>query len=168
MEKVTVDKRSSGLAIVPIALLLHAIEEGLAFRVTLPHLQIAASRLLGRAIQLPLVYQCYAALAIITLAGFALLLMAARWDRTSYALVVVQAVMTLNVVAHIIGAVLLRGYIAGIVTALLVELPTSVLVYRRLRKSQWMTRSNWALLPLWAVGLHGPGLLGLIAVVRGI
>ena len=125
----------AGLWAVPAALLLHNLEESLTLGAALPRLEAAV---------------------------VALYVLARVWDRLAYALVVVQAVMTVNVGVHVAFAVLLGGYAPGLLTAVLVEAPASVLVLRQLRRSAWMTRTQWRLLPWLAAFLHGPGLVALL------
>lgn len=149
-----------------MALLLHNLEEAYAIGPALPRIEATWGRLLGRPLTLPSAQQYDIALAVVTGIAFGILLLARLWDPASYALVVLQAVMTLNVLAHVAGAVLLVGYSPGVVTAILVEAPTSRVVFRRLREARWMSRTQWRLLPLLAVLLHGPALVGLLAWIR--
>ncbi|HET9315089.1 MAG TPA: HXXEE domain-containing protein [Vicinamibacteria bacterium] len=157
--------RLAGLWAVPTALLLHDLEEALTLGPALPRLQAAATRLLARPVALPSEAQYQRALLVLTAAVAALYVLARTWDRLAYALVVMQAVMTLNVGAHVAFAVLLGGYAPGLVTALLVEAPASLYVFRRVHEGAWMSRSQWMLLPLLAAILHGPGLW---AGLRGV
>jgi hypothetical protein len=156
--------RLAGLWVVPVALLLHNLEEALTLGGALPQLEAAASRLIGRAVVLPPEAAYQRSLLVLTAAVAALYLLALAGDRLAYALVVVQSVMALNVGAHVAFALLLWGYAPGLLTALLVELPASVFVWRRLRKAAWMTAAQWWLLPFLALMLHGPGL---VALLRG-
>ncbi len=158
-------RRLTGLAVIPVALIVHNLEEAFAIGAALPRLEATWSRLLGRPLVLPSAQQYGIALAVVTGIAFAVLLLARLWDPASYALVVIQAVMTLNVVTHVLGAVLLGGYAPGVVTAILVEAPTSVLVFHRVRDARWMSRTQWRLLPFLAVLLHGPALVALLAWV---
>jgi hypothetical protein len=159
--------RLAGLWVVPAALLLHNLEEALTLGAALPRLEAAASRALGRPLTLPTAPQYHRSLLVLTAAVAALYVLARLWDRLAYALVVVQAVMTLNVGAHVAFALLLRGYAPGLLTALLVEVPASLFVLRRLREGAWMSRTQWLLLPLLAGILHGPGLIALLRWVGG-
>lgn len=158
--------RRRGLWLVPLALLFHNLEEALAIPAALPRLQAAWSEGSGRTLPLPSAAQYQRALVLLTIAGFALLLLARVRDRWSYALVVVQAVMTLNVLTHLAGALLVGGYVPGVATAVLVEAPTSAFVYRHVREGGWMSRSQWRLLVPLAVVLHGAGLIGLLLWAR--
>jgi Protein of unknown function with HXXEE motif len=159
-------QRVRGLAIIPLALLIHNLEEALTIASTLPKVQALLLRTTGVSIALPSATQFCIALMLLTAAAFALYLWCRVWDGAVYALVVLQAVMALNVIAHATSSVVLGGYAAGVVTAVLVQLPTSVLVFRRVRAAGWMSRLQWRLLPLLAVLLHGPALLLLLAGAR--
>jgi hypothetical protein len=79
----------------------------------------------------PSAHAYYAAIAVLTIAAFALLLLVRRWEAAAYALLVLQAAMAVNVVTHVIGAIAIGGYAPGLVTALLVEAPVSIVVFRR-------------------------------------
>jgi hypothetical protein len=158
--------RSRGLWLVPLALLVHNLEEALTIGAALPRLQDRWTRWAGRPVALPSDVQFQRALVVLTVAVGALYLLAWTSDRFAYALVVVQAVMALNIASHVASAVLLGGYAPGLVTALLVEAPVSALVYRRLRGG-WMTPAQWRLLLPLALLLHGPALAGLLLWARG-
>jgi hypothetical protein len=147
---------------VPAALVLHNLEEALTIGDALPRLEALWARWAGHAVALPTEQEFQRALLLLTLAVGALYLAARVRDDLAYALVIVQAVMTLNVATHVIAAVLLRGYAPGVATALLVEAPTSFHVLRCVREGGWMTTRQWGLLPLLALLLHGPGLLALL------
>lgn len=78
------DSPADRLAIVPIALLLHNIEESVAVGFTLPGVQVQLSRALGDAIRLPSVEQYWLALAILSGVGFALFILARANAALSY------------------------------------------------------------------------------------
>ena len=59
---------------------------------------------------------------------------------------------------------LLRGYGPGLATAILVNLPFSVYLFRRATGEHWFSvRALFSLIPA-AIILHGPALVGLIAL----
>ena len=124
------------LALVPVALLLHNLEEALTMRAALPQMQGKWSAFLGRPVSLPSAHQYDVALVLITAFAFALWLAAGRWSGAATALVALQVVMAVNVLTHVAGAVLLGGYAPGLVTAVLVEAPVSVILFRRLRRER--------------------------------
>ncbi len=161
-----VTRRITGLAVVPLALLLHNVEEALGMRAALPRLEVVWSGLIGERATLPSTHQYHLALITVTALAFGVYLLARRWDPASYGLVVLQGVMALNVVSHVFGATLVRGYAPGLITAVVVEGPVSALVFQRIRREGWLSRTQWRLLPLLVVLLHGPALLALLAWVR--
>ena len=124
------------MALVPFALRLHNLEEALTIGAALPQLQAKLSALLGRAVSLPTQRQFHLDLVLITAFGFALLLAARWWKGAAWALIALQAVMAANVLVHVAAALLLGGYAPGLVTALLVEAPVSVILFRRLRRER--------------------------------
>ena len=74
--------------------------------------------------------------------------------------------MTLNVATHVLGAAVLGGYAPGLVTAVAVEAPTSVVVFRRWHREGSLSARQWRLLPLLAIVLHGPALIALLLWAR--
>ena len=160
-----VARRIDGLAVIPAAFLLHNAEEALSIPIMLPVMQAKVTGFLGAWATVPSAEQYLVALALLTAAAVALWLLALRWDSLSYALVVLQATMAVNVLSHLGAAVLLGGYVPGIVTAVLVEAVVSVVVYRRVTRAGWMSRRQVVLLPILALVLHGPVLYGIAVLV---
>jgi hypothetical protein len=150
---------------VPLALLVHNTEEALAIGGTLPRMSELAARVLGPTVALPTPNQYYVALAIVTLLGFTLYGVARAWPSATYWLVVLQAVMTVNIVTHTVGAVALRGYVPGVITAWVVHAPTSWVVFRRVSDGKWMTAWQWRMLVPLAIVIHGPLLILLLHLV---
>jgi hypothetical protein len=161
-------RRAAGLGIIPAAFLVHNVEEAVMIPPMLPTVQATLRGMIGQWVTLPSAGHYVAALVILTLAVFAFWLAALRRDGLAYGLVVFQATMTLNVLNHIGGAVILRGYAPGVVTAVLVEAVTSVVVLWRVRRGGWMSRRQWKWAAIWAVVLHGPLFYGLgLLALRG-
>ena len=156
-----VARRIEGLAIIPAAFLVHNAEEAVTISLVLPRVQAKAASLLGPWATIPSAEQYLVALAVLTAAAFVLWWLALQWDSLSYALVVLQATMALNVLSHLGGVVLFGGYAPGVVTAVLVEAAVSVVVYRRITRAGWMSRRQWMWLPILALVLHGPVLYGI-------
>lgn len=152
--------RASQLTIIPIAFLLHNAEEALTLPAALPLAQAKLTSVLGPELQLPSACQYYVILLTITFAAFAVWVAAYWRPSLSYLLVVLQATLTLNVVNHVAGAIMLRGYSPGLVTSLTVEAAASALVFSMLKREGWLTRKQWLLLPVLAVLLHGPVMFG--------
>jgi len=66
-------------------------------------------------------------------------------------LVSIQAMMLVNVFAHLSFAVMMGGYAPGVVTAVAVELPFSISMLRRAVRERWV--SGRAMVLLIAIGL---------------
>ena len=154
------------LWLIPAALALHNAEEA----VTFPHyLPIVRTRLPALAADFTArltVEQLWIALAMATVIpvlviGWATLRpksLAARWSA-----LVLQAVVALNVASHLVVAiVVLRGYSPGLATALLINAPVSVLLFRRAARERWLPSWTWWLMLPTAALVHGPGLIGLL------
>jgi hypothetical protein len=116
----------------------------------------------------------YPALLVATLVPAAIMVWAARRPdrpvRLWFALLV-QTVIFLNALAHVaIAFVGFHGYAPGLLSAVLLNVPYSVFVYRKARQGQWISVSGWWLLLPAALLVHGPLLVGLlfgVGAVRG-
>ena len=152
---------------VPFALLLHNIEEALTFARYLPRVHAAAPVPL-RAMLPERLHIAYAGLLVVTVIPFGLAVLARRpkspgWVR--YALLVVAASLLANVAWHLMVAVALRGYAPGVLTAVAVNLPVTLAALRGARRDGWLSRRGLWLVLLLAVLFHGPGLIGIVALV---
>ncbi|HMA94215.1 MAG TPA: HXXEE domain-containing protein [Polyangiaceae bacterium] len=153
-------RRASQLTIIPVAFLVHNAEEALTIPAMLPQVQSKLASVLGPSPQLPSPVQYYATLLTLTLAAFAVWL-AAHWrESLCYGLIVLQATLTLNIVNHVSAAVILRGYSPGLITSVTVEVAASVVVFSSLKRGSWLSRTQWVLLPVLALVLHGPVMFG--------
>lgn len=162
--------RLQALWLVPMAIAVHNAEEALTFPAYLPVVRA----------RLPVFVQPYmadiqpdglrVALLWATVIPFAVVLwvtmrpssLGARWCA-----LLVQAVIAVNVVSHLtVAAIVMRGYSPGLVSAVLVNAPLSVYLFRRAAREGWLSRA--ALRALWPAALlvHGPGLIGLILLTR--
>ena len=158
------------LWLIPAALAVHNAEEALTFprywpvvRGRLPAvMQGAAAGLDPAAFRTALVWATLIPLAIIVWATWRADSLTARWSA-----LVIQAVMAVNVISHLVVAtLLLRGYSPGVLSALLINAPLSLYLFRRAAREQWISpRARRALLPA-ALLIHGPGLIGLLLLVR--
>jgi hypothetical protein len=157
--------RAAGLGIIPLAFLVHNAEEAIAIPRMLPQAQAAVTRLLGPRATLPSAREYLVTLAVITAVAFAVWLAAFRFEPLAYALLVLQATMAVNVFSHLAATAVMGGYAPGVVTAVLVEGAVSVVAYRRIKAAGWLSRSQWVLLPILALLLHGPVAAGLALVV---
>jgi hypothetical protein len=83
------------------------------------------------------------AVVLITVIPWLLVLLGGLDRRNSSvarAFVVLQAGMTLNVLAHVGGAMAVGGYAGGVVTAVLLYVPFSLRFFPRAWREEWVTR----------------------------
>ena len=154
--------------LVPALLAVHNAEEAVTFPDYLPRVPERLPeiwRSVGGAITPG---QVWAALAVVTLIPFALAAWASlRPDQAApvWLLLLVQATVLLNVVWHVSAAIVVfAGYAPGLVTAVCLNLPFSIYLFRRAAKEDWVSpRARWALLPS-AVAMHGPVLWGVLSL----
>lgn len=149
------------LWLVPLLLTLHNLEEAV-------FMQGFLGRFAERIPILPTVTygQFLLALAVVTLAPYAFAA-SGPLERRSRAFLLVlatQMVVLVNVAAHVAAAVWARGYAPGLVTALLVNLPFSLFLFRRALRGAWVKPRDLAWLLVAALLVHGPGLVGLMVL----
>jgi uncharacterized protein with HXXEE motif len=158
--------------LLPLVLALHNLEEGTFFPRYVPrvlaHLPAEVRTRVGpvglREMGLAL------GLATVIPLGFSLWAAARPGSRTALWLVLAMwATLLLNVAWHVTAAlVLFGGYAPGVATAVAINLPVSVLVLRRARTEQWLSRrARWALVPA-SVAFHVPGALGVMLMGRAL
>jgi hypothetical protein len=143
---------------------MHNVEEALAFRTYLPRVgALLPERLASFAATLSYPVILVALLTVSVLA-FLVALAAATWPHSPLALwtlLTLEAVVGLNVVAHVLSALLVfHGYGPGLVTALLVNAPFAIYCFRRARREQWLSTAALGYVVPAALILHGPVLLG--------
>lgn len=109
------------------------------------------------------------ALVLVTVAAFAAVAWASRPRATHAArwvVALIQATVALNVLAQLALAATTGGYVPGLVTALLLNLPWSVLFFRRALREGWLSPPGpWATAGC-ALLVHGPGLVAIMALSR--
>ncbi len=151
--------------LIPVLFTLHNAEEVLTVRSHLPALRNAMPARLREIVGEYTVFQFAVLVAALTLAAWAVAFfgnLGAAGSGGAYALLALQATLLVNVISHVVGAIALRGYVPGLVTAVLVNLPYSWLVFSTAWSEHWYPA--WALLALapLALALHGPVLIGLL------
>jgi hypothetical protein len=104
------------------------------------------------------------ALATVSILALLVALAAATSPQSPLALwtlLTLEAVVTLNVIAHVLSAVVIfQGYGPGLGTALLINAPFAIYCFRRARRERWVgTAALSATVPV-ALILHGPLLFG--------
>jgi hypothetical protein len=76
-----------------------------------------------------------------------------------YAYACLLGVLFLHVFAHIAGAILVRGYTPGVIGAVLVIIPGSIFIYKRLFEARLLTLKSAVLTALIGLSLLVPGVL---------
>ena len=74
----------------------------------------------------------------------------------------VQAVVAVNALWHAVVAIAVGGYTPGLATAVMVNAPFSVYLFRRASVERWTSRAALALVLPAALVVHGPVLLALL------
>lgn len=164
--------RRAVIWLVPALLAVHNAEEAVMFRRYLPLVRALlpdSARPIAAGVRYE---QMLIALAIATIVPLGIAIWAVARPRSPVALwsvLLIQAVVLLNVAAHVGSAVvILRGYGPGLATALVVNLPFSLYVLRRARGERWTTRQGLLALAPAAFVVHGPLLLGVIALAGSV
>lgn len=151
---------------IPAALALHNLEEALTFPRYLPLVRERMPDVARPVVARLEADEMRAALLWVTLAALLVVAWAVRRRESRLAqwcALAVQAAVALNVVSHVVVSIaILRGYTPGLVTAVAVNAPLSAYLFRRARAERWIAPWSWRLLPIAAVLLHGPGLLGVL------
>jgi len=138
-----VTRRQLTLA-VPILLTLHNLEEALTFPRWLPVIQTRVPFGLQAWFDEISPGTVYVALIAATAVPWAIALWSVRRPSSGLAssfVLLVQAVVLLNVFWHVLVAgTLLRGYSPGLLTAVMLNLPFSVYLFKRARQEGWVQR----------------------------
>ncbi len=163
--------RRALLWLVPLFITVHNLEE-IAF---LPKFLEAlpskipawAARLLPAGVLPPTVHQYIDALLVVTVLPYAFALLRGsgheRGPRTLL-LAGTQMVMLVNVLSHLALMNIWNGYVPGLVTALACNLPFSLFFFASGLRQGWLRWNDFAYLLPFAILLHGPGLIGLMAL----
>jgi hypothetical protein len=143
---------------------LHNTEEALAFRTYLPRMgALLPERFASLAATLSYPVMLVA-LATVSVLAFLVALAAATWPHSPLALwtlLTLEAVVGLNVIAHVLSALLVfHGYGPGLVTALLINAPFAIYCFRRAGRERWVSSAALGATVPAALILHGPILLG--------
>jgi hypothetical protein len=164
---VTLSRRAV-IWLIPALLAVHNAEEALTFRRYLPLVRERVPDWAGPIVTSVTYEQMLIALALATIIPLGIAIWAVARPQSPaavWSVLLIQAVVLLNVAAHVGSAlVILRGYGPGLATALVVNLPFSLYVLRRARGERWTTRQGLLALAPAAFVVHGPLLLGLIAL----
>lgn len=126
----------------PVFLTLHNAEEAIAFRRYLPRAPLLPAPL--SALESRLTYASLVqALVVLSIGAFALAIAVNRKlhsARLFWCLLALQAAIGLNVLTHVVSAILLwRGYSPGLITALLLNAPFTAYCFMQTRRRQWVS-----------------------------
>lgn len=98
-------------------------------------------------------------LLALTLIGLVLAVLAARVPSSptlTYLMLVFVAVIGLNALAHLALALMLGGYMPGLLTAIVVNLPVAALVATQAWRERWVPRWSLGLVVAGALVVHCP------------
>jgi hypothetical protein len=142
---------------------VHNAEEALAFRAYLPRLRALLPKSLAH-LGASLSYSAMLGALTLLSAAAVLLTFAAvarpASRRILWALLVLEAAVAVNVVAHVISAVVVfHGYGPGLATAVTINAPFALYCFRRVRREQWLSPAALLATVPAALVLHGPMLL---------
>ncbi len=148
--------RSAVLALIALTLALHNAEEYIAFPMFLKSLGSQLSGWLPAPALQHSTANLHIALILATvLPGiFIVWAIVSRRQWLLIAALLVEAVLLVNAFAHSLAALLRGGYVPGLVTAVLINLPFGIYVFRRAVRDGWIPRSRvWQLIGV-AILLH--------------
>jgi hypothetical protein len=160
-------RKTALLWLIPFLFLVHNVEEAIFMRETLDQVRTGMPKFL-RILIPPVSYEQFlVSLVLVTVVVF-FFAFVGQLDRERgwgvYALLVVQAVLFLNVFAHLTTLIFVGSYTAGLGTALLINLPFSVYIFWRALRDRWIGPIGFGLLfPAGAV-VHVPILFGFLYV----
>jgi hypothetical protein len=143
---------------------LHNAEEAFAFLAYMPRMRTLLPEPFA-SLEASLSYSTMlGALTVLSALAFLIALAAAvrpKSQRTLWALLVLEAAVGVNVIAHLLSAVIVfHGYSPGLATALMINAPFAVYCFRRARREQWLSPAALRGTVPASLILHGPILLG--------
>lgn len=156
------------LWLVPVFLLVHNLEEALVMPAFIEKRNSAVPGPLRDIIPSVNYKQFLTVLIIITVIPFLIALVWRGRKTGVYLLILFQVVMLINVFAHVMMALFLRGYAPGLLTALLINLPFSLYLLRRAVAEGWVSKRSVALMFPLGIIIHGPLLFGLMMLAGQI
>ena len=154
--------RKTLLWLVPVFLFVHNLEEALVMPAFIERRNSAVPGPLRDIIPSVNYRQFLISLIIITVIPVLIALLWLGRKTGRYLLVLFQVVMLINVFAHVMMALFLRGYAPGLLTAILINLPFSIYLLKRVVAERWLSRRAVALMFPLGIIIHGPLLWGLM------
>lgn len=156
------------LWLIPVFLALHNLEEFFIVKNALPGPLPASPEWVQQLIPVITDGQFAAALIVVTLVPCAALILGVASSRRRASVLVllqIQVLIFLNVFVHMTGALFSGGYIPGLVSAVLLNFPFSLLIFRRARKERWIGPRAAAGMVAIGLVLLGPGMIGLLKLM---
>ena len=136
--------RTQALWLIPLAFALHNAEEALTFPRYLPLVRARLPSMLSALGAQTTLAGLRIALTGVTLLSVAVVLWAVRRPDSHaarWSVLVLQGMIAINVVWHVAVAVFfMRGYSPGLVTAVAINAPLSVYIFRRAVREGWVSR----------------------------
>lgn len=132
--------RNVVLALVGITLAMHMAEEYIAF----PLVMSSLGRQLPAWLPAPALQHSVRNLHMALIVGTVLPCMVIAWAMVSrshgflIASLFIEAVLLVNAIAHIFTALLRLGYVPGLITGALINLPFGIYVFRRAVRDRWV------------------------------
>ena len=143
---------------------LHNAEEALAFRRYLPQIPMSVPQPFANIATLlsyPVMLVALAVVEVLALSIALATVTSPQSARALWAFLTLQAVLALNVIAHVFSAVVvLHGYSPGLATAVLVNAPCATYCFRRAHRERWVSAAALRATVPAALVLHGPILMG--------
>lgn len=136
-------QRTGVLWLVPLFMAIHNVEEWVSFAVYLPLVEGRLPGAVLKLVGLPTVEQMRLALVVVTAIPVVLaawMSFSSRKEPAVSALLLFQAMLLLNVIWHVGSAIAFRSYLPGLITAVCINLPFSIYLFRRAAREQWVSR----------------------------
>jgi len=161
--------RNVVLALIGVTLALHTAEEYLAFPLAMSSL----GRQLPGWLPAPALRHGVTNLHVALVLGTVLPCMVITWAIVSrshgflIASLFVEAVLLVNAVAHMLTALVARSYVPGLITAVLINLPFGIYVFRRAVRDHWIRDYRAWQLVIAAIAVHLAWIVGGMLTARG-
>lgn len=148
---------------VPFSISVHNIEEAFTLDPFLPVIKERLSRF-GHKDIVPTWPQYRLALITVTLIPYVVAILPIKPARRLTLMLVTSTTMLINVIPHLAGSLIFKRYVPGLVSSLLINLPSSLLTIFLAFRSGFLNMRKMAVISAFASLLHGPGLVSLLAV----
>jgi hypothetical protein len=152
------------VTLVPFVLIVHNAEEAVAFYRMWPRhgaLLPEPFASLEARLSVPAMLLALAILSLLACLLAGAVLLRPQWRSGWWLLLALESAMGINVLAHVVSALLVfRGYGPGLVTALVLNAPFAAYCLARARREGWVSDRAWLTTLVGGAMLHGPIMLG--------